>query len=160
LNKPCTIKGDPVGPGPLSLAFKVKLVMGGLNLQFQRIVKADYVDLKLKASFLKTTFPQSVNTKVRLTGPDMNIAGLVWPVAFLGQGDNAATALGNAGINAAVSGTPETCQSLLPAQVCTDMAVGLARNIHGAIGVADKFDVQRFLDATNAMGLGPCGVIF
>ena len=40
------------------------------------------------------------------------------------------------------------------------MAVGLSRNIQGGLGVADKTDMDRFLDAVNNMGLGPCGVIF
>ena len=160
LSGTCTIKGEPSGPGPLNAALKLKFIIGALNLQFQRIVKPDYVDVKLKASFVKKTFPQGVNAKIRLTGPDAAIGGLVWPVAFLGQGDSAATALANAGINVAISGAPATCQSLFPAQACTDMAVGLSRNIQGGIGVADKDDLTRFLDAVNNMGLGPCGVIF
>jgi hypothetical protein len=160
LSGPCTVKQPPAPGGPLNLAFKLKFIVGGLNLQFQRVIKADYVDVKLKASFVKKTFPQGVNAKVRLTGTDRQIAGLVWPVAFLGQGDSAGTALANAGINATASGLPVTCQSLLPAQACTDMAVGLSRNIQGGLGVAEKDDLNRFLDAVNGMGLGPCGVIF
>jgi hypothetical protein len=156
----CTIKGEPSGPPPLNAAAKLKFVIGGLNLQFLRIVKADYVDVKLKASFVKKTFPKGVNAKVRLTGPDASLAGFVWPVAFLGQGDSAPTALSNAGINATIEGAPPTCQSLFPAQACTDMAVGLSRMIQGGIGVADRTDVDRFLDAVNNMGLGPCGIIF
>jgi hypothetical protein len=160
LSGDCTVKGDPVGPGPLSAAAKLKFIIGALNLQFQRTVKADYVEVKLKASFVKKSFPRGINAKVRLTGPDALIAGFVWPVAFLGQGDSAATALANAGINATITGAPATCQSLFPAQACTDMAVGLSRNIQGGLGVAGKDDLNRFVDAVNNMGLGPCGIIF
>jgi hypothetical protein len=139
----------------------VKLAVAGLNLQFQRVIKSDgAVDVKLKGSFVKGTFPQSVNAKVRLTGADASLAGLVWPVAFLGQGAGAGTALTNAGISAAIEGSPVTCQSILPAQVCTDMAVGLARHIQGGLGAAEKDDLNRFLDAVNGMGLGPCNIIF
>jgi len=161
LSGPCTIKpGEPPSTGPLSLAFQLKLTVAGLKLQFQRIIKPDYVDVKLKGSFIKGTFPQSVNAKVRLTGPDAQIAGLVWPVAFLGQGNNAGSALSTAGINTTIAGTPVTCQAILPAQLCTDMAVGLSRNIQGGLGAAEKDDLNRFIDAVNGMGLGPCGVIF
>ena len=160
LSGTCTIKGEPSGPPPLNAGAKLKFVIGALNLQFQRIVKPDYVDVKLKATFVKKTFPKGVNAKVRLTGPDASIAGFVWPVAFLGQGDSAPTALANAGLNVTISGAPLTCQSLFPAQACTDMAVGLSRNIQGGLGVADKTDIDRFLNAVNNMGLGPCGIIF
>ena len=160
LSGTCTIKGEPSGPPPLNAAMKLKFVIGALNLQVQRTVKPDYVDVKVKATFVKKTFLKGVNAKVRLTGPDASLAGFVWPVAFLGQGDAAQTALTNAGINATVEGSAVTCQSLFPEQACTDMAVGAARAIHGGIGVADKTDLTRFLDAVNNMGLGPCGIIF
>ena len=162
LSGPCTVKpGGPPSTGPLSLAFKLKLAVAGLALQFQRVIKSDgAVDVKLKASFIKGTFPQSVNAKVRLTGADAQIAGLVWPVAFLGQGTNAGSALTGAGISASIEGSPVTCQEILPAQVCTDMAVGLSRHIQGGLGVAEKGDLDRFKDAVDGMGLGPCGVIF
>lgn len=155
---PCTIKNPGPPGGPLNTAFNLKLVVAGLNLQFQRSIKADFVDVKLKASFVKKTFPHGVNAKVRLTGSDAAIAGLVWPVAFLGLGDGAGTALANASISVTIAGTPITCQSLFPSQVCTDMAVGLAHHIQGGLGVGEKDDLTRFLDAVNGMGLGPCGI--
>jgi len=160
LSGPCTIKGQPSGPGPLNAALKLKFSFGALNVQLQRTVKPDDVEVTLKAKFVKKTFPKGVNAKIQITGPDAEIASLVWPVAFLGQGDNAGTALANAGFNATITGTPVTCQSLLPAQACTDMAVGLAGSIQGGIGVADTDELTRFTDAVNNMGLGLCGIIF
>jgi hypothetical protein len=162
LSGPCTIKpGGPPSTGPLSLAFQLKLAVAGLNLQFQRQIKSDgSVNVKLKGSFIKGTFPQTVNAKVKLTGSDAQLAGLVWPVAFLGMGDGAGSALSTAGISASIEGAPTTCQAILPAQVCTDMAVGLAHHIQGGLGVAEKDDLNRFLDAVNGMGLGPCNIIF
>lgn len=157
LSGPCTVVNKP-SSSPLPL--KLKLVVGGWSLQFQRTIKADAVDVKVKASLLKSIFPKGVNARVRVTGPDAQLAGLVWPVAFLGQGDGAATSLANAGIDATINGTPVTCQSLFPAEACTDMAVGLSRTVQGAIGVAAKPELNPFLDAVNGMGLGPCGTFF
>ena len=157
LSGPCTVVNKP---SSTTLPLKLKLDVGGWKLQFQRTIKDDYVDVKVKATFLKQIFPKGVNAKVRLTGPDAQLAGLVWPVAFLGQGDAAPTSLANAGIDVTIDGAPATCQSLFPPEACTDMAVGLSRNVQGAIGVAAKPELNPFLDAVNSMGLGPCGTFF
>jgi hypothetical protein len=157
LSGPCDVINKPSGGSP---PLKLKLVAGGWNVQLQRVIKPDYVDVKLKASFLKKIFPKGMNVKVRLTGPDAELGGLVYPVAFTGQGTNTPTALANAGVNVTIEGTPTTCQSFFPAQACTDMAVGLARQIQGALGVASREDLDAFVDAVSNMGYGPCGIIF
>ena len=155
LSGPCTVTNKP-SPPPL----KLKVQAGGLNLQFQRLIKPDYVDVKLKAAFIKGTFPQGINMKVRLTGPDARIAGLLYPVVFLNQGDAAITNLNIGGYNVSLVGAPATCQSLFPAAACTEMAVGLSRSIQGGIGVFGKAEFDAFLTGVNGFGLGPCSIIF
>jgi hypothetical protein len=152
---PCTIVNNA---SSASSPLKLTQVAGGLMLQFQRTIKPDGVDVKLKVSFLKKIFPRGANVRVRLTGADAQLSGLLYPVLFLGQGDPIAT-LHAAGYDVTAGGTFTTCQSLFPAQLCSDMAIGLSRNIQAGLGVGIRTEFNAFMDAVNTLGYGPCQII-
>jgi len=116
--------------------------VGGLRLQFERKIGANGVDLKLKASFLQKVFPKGLTLKAHLTGDDAQIAGLLFPILFLAQGESAANTLSSNGYDVNVEGTFPTCQSLFPEQLCNDLAFGLSRSIYGAIGVGIRSELE------------------
>ncbi|MEO6030259.1 MAG: hypothetical protein ABIR79_25600, partial [Candidatus Binatia bacterium] len=139
----CTVTNKPTG----GTVLKLKEAVGGLTLQFDRKGADDSFDVKLKAKFLKKVFRKGIVLKAKLAGSDAKLAGLVFPVLFLANGDGAAGQLQSGGYDVTISGTMPTCQSLYPAQLCSELAVSLSRSIYGALAAGDRIEAQQFLDA-------------
>lgn len=153
---PCTVTNKPSG----SVQLKLNETSGGLKLQFQRVVKSDAVDIKMKLQFLNKTFPRPLVLKARMTGSDAKLGALLFPVLFLGQGSAAAGNLQLAGYDVQVAGILPTCQSLFPTEACAQFGTRLSRGIHGALSASLPEELTPFVDATTALGWPACGGIF
>ena len=156
LSGPCNVTNKPTG----DVQLKLNETSGGLKLQFQRVVKSDAVDIKLKLQFLKKTFPKPLVLKARLTGSDAKLGALLFPVLFLGQGSAAAANLQLAGYDVQVAGILPTCQSLFPTEACAEFGTRLSRGIHGALSASLPEELTPFVDGTTALGWPACGGIF
>ncbi len=150
----CEIVDKPSSaPPPL----KLKMNVGGLNLQFSRKIKPSGVDVRLKVRFLQKVFPVVLNMKAKLTGDDARIGGLLQPLAFLRNGDVDGATLQTKGYSVDVEGSSLTCQELFPDALCFELAAALSRSIYGSL-VGTRSELDAFLSGALALGNHPCEI--
>jgi hypothetical protein len=158
LKGPCTVVNKPsTNYDPLLV---VGTTLGGSNIHFGRTGSVDDgADVSLNATFLPQVFDTPVRLKAHLTGADAKIAGLLYPVAYLGDGSGALDALHAHGYDVAADvQKSETCQDVYnnQASVCAALAHGLANSIAGELEMAAPSEFDAFQKGVTALGFGSC----
>ena len=154
-----SVIGVPIQISPIRL----NALLGGVKLTFKRKgLKDGSVDVKLKEALVSMpTFRKStMSVGAQLTGADAALGSLLYPVAFLTLGESALATLQARGYDIAIAkaAAAQTCQDVLPEEVCTALAKQLARSLYALIAVGADGERAAFLDGIEALGHGPCNI--
>jgi hypothetical protein len=167
-NPDCTILLNVIAEAPL-IRFKVPVVSSHLNAQeaFERKAATSggkpVVQVTLKESVVATgAARRKLSVKVQLTGADAGVGGLLYAVAFLGDGGGALDAVRALGLDVSLLGPApsQACDSVMPGvNFCPLLAKQLSDSITASLLVGDRAEHDPFVAGVQALGFAPCETV-
>ena len=159
----CDVSYASIAPPVQLLPLNLKAAVGPATLGFQRkgVTKNDqtFVGLKLQETVRFSGGKKSLAMKTVLTGTDALVGSLLYPVVFLGNGQNALSVLQSHGFNVSLAGTPptQTCQAIASQSECFLHALRLARQLDVMLGDAGDPETPLFEAGLQTLGVDAFG---
>lgn len=160
----CTVTNVPLTRPPIQLLpLSLKAVVGPVTLVFQRKAATKnnqpLVAIKLEQTVKFSNGKKPLTVKIALTGGDALVGSLLYPVVFLGNGQNALAVLQSHGYNVSLAGTAptQTCQAISPQTECLLHAVGLARQLDAMLAAAGDPETGAFEAGLQMLGVSAFG---
>jgi hypothetical protein len=101
-----------------------------------------------------------VGVKAVVTGPEAELASLVYPLAALKLGRGGGIELQNQGYDFTVVDTGAPCPDVLPADACTALAHRLSKAIDASLAVGPVAEREAFREAAQVFGVPPDTCVF
>jgi hypothetical protein len=145
---------------PLAL----KAGVGNVTLVFQRkgVTKngQTVVAIKFQVIVALPIGRRSLMVKTTLTGRDVLVGSLLYPVVFLGNGQNAPTVLQSLGYAVSLAGTPptQTCEEFAARPECVLHAARLERLLDATLVASGDPESALFETGIQALGVAAFGV--
>src|SRR5262249_42870536 len=118
-----------------------------------------FVAIKLQETVKFSGGKKSLALKTVLSGGDVLVGSLLYPVAFLGNGQGALNVLLSHGYDVSLAGTAptQTCQGTSPQTDCVLHAFSLARQLDAMLAAAGDPETSAFEAGLQVLGVSAFG---
>jgi hypothetical protein len=137
---------------------KLTTSLGSTSFKVQDTTKdgTNAVKVTLQQLVLTSLDDKLLKQKVKLSGvvggADAGVGSLLYPVAALAGGTES---LSEHGYDVTFTGTSQACLDMLPSDVCTALAKGLAQAIDAQLTLGDAAEQAAFRQGVQALGYRP-----
>jgi len=120
----------------------------------------EYVKVTVTDVVLVDDRKVKVGVKAVVTGPEANLASLIYPIAAMKLGSGAATEMQNQGYDFTVVDTAPRCPDLLPADTCAVLAQQVSKTVDASLATGPSEDRDAFREAAGLFGVPPDTCVF